>query len=466
MIKEFKGSLLRGARRLSLAALLIVGSAAPALAADAVFYRIFLRDGSTLVSYGEFARVAGQVVFSLPIGGLETASPQLQLVSLAESVVDWDRTDRYAEAARAKQYGETRGEIEFAALSNRVAATLSNVAKTDDPARRLALADQARRMLADWPSRNYGYRASDVSQLSSLLDEVVSELRVAAGLSRFDLSLVAMTAPVSYVPLLPSPTLRESIEQALVVSRTSTDPAQRVSLLKAVNEALAGPSESGGWAAALRARVSADLTAETRVDRAYAELSQRVLSAAQEKKRRADVKGIQDLVKQVLKRDDRLGRSRPQATSALLATLDLRLNEARHLQLEHDRWALRLETVRAYERRAKSAFDQLARAKPTLELIRQLAGPSAKSLPQAHKRILGSAREFSLIKPSGELANVHGILTSSFQMAILALDARIRAARSNDMTVAWEASSAAAGALLLFESAREELQRLLAPPNP
>jgi hypothetical protein len=464
--KEFKEPLLSATRRFSLAVLLIVGSTAPALAADVVFYRIFLHDGSTLVSYGEFARVAGQVVFSLPIGGPETALPQLQLVSLAESAVDWDRTDRYAEAARAKQYSETRGEIEFAALSNQVAATLSNVAKTDDPNKRLALADQARRTLADWPSRNYGYRASDVAQLSSLLDEVVSELRVAAGLSRFDLSLVATTAQVQYAPLLPSPTLRESIEQALVISRTTTDSTQRVSLLKAVTDALAGPAESGGWAAALRARASADLALETRVDRAYAQLSHRVLSAAQERKRRADVKGIQDLVKQVLKKDDRLGRSRPQSTSALLATLDLRLNEARQLQLEHDRWSLRLDTVRAYERRAKNAFDQLARAKPTLELIRQLAGPSAKSLPQAHKRILTTAREFSLIRPAAELAQVHGILTSSFQMAILALDARIRAAQTNDMNVAWEASSAAAGALLLLESAREELQRLLAPPNP
>jgi hypothetical protein len=36
---------------------------------DASLYRIFLRDGSTIVSYGEFARVSDRVVVSLPVGG-------------------------------------------------------------------------------------------------------------------------------------------------------------------------------------------------------------------------------------------------------------------------------------------------------------------------------------------------------------------------------------------------------------
>src|SRR4029453_7269971 len=47
------------------AMLLLLTLASPAAAADAVLYRIFLRDGSTLVSYGEFARVGDQVVFSI-----------------------------------------------------------------------------------------------------------------------------------------------------------------------------------------------------------------------------------------------------------------------------------------------------------------------------------------------------------------------------------------------------------------
>jgi hypothetical protein len=36
---------------------------------------------------------------------------------------------------------------------------------------------------------------------------------------------------------------------------------------------------------------------------------------------------------------------------------------------------------------------------------------------------------------------------------------------STDMSTAWEASSAAAGALLLFERAQQELRKLSTPPG-
>ena len=96
-------------------------SPSTALAAEALLYRIFLQDGSTLVSYGDFARVADRVVFSIPIGGLDGPAPTLHLVSISESSVDWDRTDRYAQATRARQYAATQGEADFDVLSTDVA---------------------------------------------------------------------------------------------------------------------------------------------------------------------------------------------------------------------------------------------------------------------------------------------------------------------------------------------------------
>jgi len=51
---------------------------------------------------------------------------------------------------------------------------------------------------------SYVDRAADVAHLSGMLDEVVSELRVAAGQTSFDLSLVANTIPDPPMPL-PSP---------------------------------------------------------------------------------------------------------------------------------------------------------------------------------------------------------------------------------------------------------------------
>src|SRR4051812_14534420 len=71
---------------------------------DVILYRVFFLDGTTAVSYGEFARTGGSIVFSTPLSGIDTDNPQLQLVSLAESSVDWPRTEAYAESARAKQF--------------------------------------------------------------------------------------------------------------------------------------------------------------------------------------------------------------------------------------------------------------------------------------------------------------------------------------------------------------------------
>ena len=290
-------------------------------AADALLYRIFLRDGSTLVSYGDFARVADRVVFSIPISGVEGASPVLHLVSISEAVVDWTRTDEYAEAARARRYAETRGEADFDRLSAQLARILSEVTKSRNPADRLALATGASRMLANWPAAHYGYRAADVAQLSAMLDGVVSDLRAAAGQTRFDLSLVATAQSLPpNVELLPPPTLRESVEQVFKVASVTPEPTERISLLESIRETLKQPAADAAWAAALSAKASAVLLLEQKTDRDYQDLVARTMAASNERAQRADVNGIEALVRAVLKADDSLGRKRPQTTAALLAS--------------------------------------------------------------------------------------------------------------------------------------------------
>src|SRR5436190_936666 len=86
----------------------------PAGAADdPTILRLFLNDGSSLSSFGEFARVGDRVVFSMPTSG-SAADPRLQLVNIAADRVDWDRTTRYVESARATQYLDTRAEQDYA----------------------------------------------------------------------------------------------------------------------------------------------------------------------------------------------------------------------------------------------------------------------------------------------------------------------------------------------------------------
>jgi hypothetical protein len=49
-------------------------------------------------------------------------------------------------------------------------------------------------------------------------------------------------------------------------------------------------------------------------------------------------------------------------------------------------------------------------------------------------------------------------------LASQAADGRLKAIASGNMKQAWDASSAAAGALMLFDRAAEQLRQLTAPP--
>ena len=77
------------------AVLALTGGRTDVAAADSMLYRLFLRDGTSIVSYGEFARVADRVVLSIPVGD-PAATPTLQLISIPDASVDWERTDRYS----------------------------------------------------------------------------------------------------------------------------------------------------------------------------------------------------------------------------------------------------------------------------------------------------------------------------------------------------------------------------------
>ena len=66
--------------------LLGVGWLSPAIAQDArPLYRVFLADGTALVSYGEWAKVDDRLVFSMP---LTTDASALHLVSMPVSRIE------------------------------------------------------------------------------------------------------------------------------------------------------------------------------------------------------------------------------------------------------------------------------------------------------------------------------------------------------------------------------------------
>lgn len=443
------------------AALATSGSAAAE--PPAVYYRVFLTNGSSLASYGEFARVADRVVFSMPLGGSHTA-PALQLVSIPAASVDWAATEQYADAARAAHYAGTRGEQDYAALNAEVASALNDIATTEDAGLRLRIADAARRRLGEWFRDSYGYRSRDVSELSTMLDEVAAELRASAGArGGFDLQLVAMVMPPPAVPLLPPPSLRESAEQAMAAAALAGDAGERRTVLAAVERALAGAGED--WAVALAARARREIDAEGTIDRSYGGLAQSALARAQSRARAADVRGVQGVIAEVLSRDDRLGRRRPAEVSALLATLDARLDAARRLRLARDRWALRLPEYRSYRREMAQGLRVVAGLRHVVDDIKELAGPSRAALLRAELRTSEAALLMSRVTPPADLTPVHALFVSAVQLAASACRQRLDAISTGDEQTAWSASAAAAGAQMLFDRAQKDLTRWLRPPS-
>ena len=441
-------------------------AATSAHAGEATLLRVFLADGTSIVSYGEYARVGDRVVFSMPLGG-EAEDPALHLVNLPARLVDWDRTGRYADAARAAQYAATRGEADFALVTASVAQTLVEVTHVADAGLRLKMALDARRALEQWPARHFGFRSADVRGFISLLDEIIGELRVAAGETRFELNLVAVADPSPAGALLPAPGLQESISRALAVAGMSDLPTDRLSLLSAVAAVLERPPAAlpGEWVRQRRREVRAALDAEIRVEGAYGRLTRRTMRDASAAASRADVGRIEELLADVRRRDALLGRQRPAALDGLLAAVQARLDAAQRLRLARDRWTIRQPAYRAYGRAVEDLIEEFDRNRTRLDAIRRLAGPDVSTLAKLAARFQSAAFRLVRIAPPAELEGVHALLVSATQLATSAVDVRTEAVRSGDASVARDASAAAAGALMLVSRARADMDALVAFPQ-
>ena len=450
------------------AALVIPLRAAAAPGADeATLLRVFLTDGTSLVSYGEPARVNDRVIFSMPTAA--TPNPPLHLVNLPIARVDWDRTSRYAATARASHYVETQAERDYASLSNDVASTLNEVALTAAPSLRLAIVQRARQTLADWPESHFNYRAAEVRQMLGMLDEAIADLEASRSAGRFALSLSAFSDPPAIVePLLPPPTTpRQAIEQVLTAARVVDVSAERTSLLATAvgvidREKAALPAD---WAETTRAEAQAEIAKELGLDRSYRSLTARMMLLANRRAAHADVRGIERVVRAIHQRDGALGTKRPDAVNALLEAVRVKLDAARRLQLARDRFALRAGALREYRLAIYVPLFLFAQLTPSLEAIKALSGSGPVTLDTIQRdvsRILGLT---SAIAPPDELAAAHALLISAVQLAGNAAQIRREAALASNMTRAWDASSAAAGALMLGARARSDIQTLLKPPQ-
>lgn len=434
---------------------------------DVAVLRVFLKDGTSLISYGEPARVGRRVVFSMPTSA-SPDDPQLHLVNLPVSQVDWERTSRYGESVRAARYVATHAETQYAMLTAELGQALNDIAFTDDSLERLQVLERVRKTLADWPAMHFNYREADIRSMLAILDEAIADLRAAAGLEEFDLSFVTTNRPEPFhEPLLPQPTPKEAIEQTLLAARLSESPAERVSLMTGALASIerGGATLPSRWRNEVRRTTRSSIERELGIDRRYRSLTDRMMRQASSRSRNADVRGVERLIDEIHERDRELGSSRPQALAALLTAIDAHLDAARRLQLERDRWALRIDELREYRDLVKDSLDRLHDLESALEDIKTLAGSSPQDLNAIRRTASQVLDVIRLIVPPEECQAAHTMLLSAAQLAGSAADIRREASLNGDIARAWDASSAAAGAMMLGSRAKDDIEHLLALPQ-
>jgi hypothetical protein len=211
--------------------------------------------------------------------------------------------------------------------------------------------------------------------------------------------------------------------------------------------------------------VNGALAVEERASRGYDLLTRETLRTADRYAGLADVTGVERVIRRALSEDDRLGQRRPQEMASLLAMLDGKLDAARRLRLARDSWAARAEEWSRYRRAVAEPLALLNVSRGALDQIRRLAGPSRVRLRQLAASVARATTVLAGVVAPPEAAEAHGTLTTAIQFASRAGELRQRALMSGNMTIAWEASAAAAGALTLLDRAADALTILQSPPK-
>ena len=345
-------------------------------------------------------RIDDRVIFSMPTQ-LTRDPMQLHLINIPAKGVDWPRTERYAESVRAaamRRPAATRISGRSATRSRRSSTRSPKIA---DARARLATAERARQKLADWPAAHYGYRNAEVREALNVLDEVIAQLRVAVGITRFDLSLSA-NAPLAEPPPppLPPPTDAELVEQFAAAASIADSPPERVSLLQTVlpldrSRRRCDARGVGGPHAPHRHR-RARPRAQDRTG------VRRAAERARSKRRRASPRAARPPTSSGYatgskRRTSDWAASGPATSRRLLATIDLQAASAVTTREKRKIWDRRAPHYRRYRRSTNGAFKVFDDAAQALEQVRAMNGPPVNDArltgqtaehrqPQLHRR--------------------------------------------------------------------------------
>jgi hypothetical protein len=190
-------------------------------------------------------------------------------------------------------------------------------------------------------------------------------------------------------------------------------------------------------------------------------LLKRAASAAE----RADVRAVERVLDTAARRDAELGRRRPDEINALLEQVRRQLDAARRLRLARDQWVERIGGYRAYRRVVAPILDGLMRAQPNLDDIKSLAGSDASMLVALARRLATHVKTLGVVPVPDDLKPAHAMLVSAVNLAETAVRTRRQATLSGELALAWDASSAAAGSMMLLSKAREAMEAAVRIPQ-
>ena len=305
-----------------------------------------------------------------------------------------------------------------------------------------------------------------MQDIVAVVDEAISGLSATAGIRSFDMTLVAMAPPVEILELAIIPSPREQVDQIFRVANLTERAADRLALLQSAIVLL--DEDAGAWistihAAALRLIAEREIREEIEIDARYSQMARRLITEASRAAARMRIGAVERILKRIPREDTRLGGRRPEVVQALRTSVQAELRAARQLRLLRDRWTLRRSLYREYHR--SSQLLQLVKAQPALEAIRSLEGPPPSTLVALRRRLRGGAERLDRLDVAEKLRPIHGMLIGAWRFAEQAVDTRYDAAQSAHVPTAWEASSAAAGALILISRVQHEIRELFEPPR-
>jgi len=278
---------------------------------------------------------------------------------------------------------------------------------------------------------------------------------------------VASPEPPKPIELLAEPTPEQLLEGAVAVADRADDPAERLTLFESLARALDKDAATLGIPVftRLKSLVTSRIRTERLVEAAYTRLVVTANRAAERSALRGDVRSVEREIARVQREDQRLGGKRPDRVSAILVTLRERLDAARRLRLARDQWSVKVVAFRSYRRAIAAPLADLRLMSEGLDDIKRLAGPAAAELPALAKRATNAAKALALVVPPTDLASAHALMKTAAQLAMQAVSTRAAAVTSGAIDQAWQASSAAAGALMLLARAKHDLDTALAPPG-